>query len=60
MITNDFHLAVRYGELIPLRPITHMTKEQGLRLAAWIVFLVDPDQETFGELLEELLGEEEE
>lgn len=59
-VTNDFFLArVSLDDvetLVPLRPIRHMTLAEGLRLAAWIVLLADPDEEEFPAILEALVN----
>jgi hypothetical protein len=57
--SNDFFLErVSIDDvdmLVPLRPIHHMTLGEGLRLAAWIVMLADPNQDEFPAVLAALV-----
>jgi hypothetical protein len=59
-VTNDFFVELvtinDEPTLVPLRPITHMTKGEGLRLAAWIIALADSEGKEFPRVLEAVLA----
>lgn len=44
--TNDFFVGVQGNRVVIMRPVPNLlTKEQALRLAAWLVALADDDCE---------------
>jgi hypothetical protein len=50
---NDFFLGVAGDQLISLLPLrTPMSRDQALRLAAWIVLIMDPLEEDFTRIKE--------
>jgi len=57
--TNDFLVSMRRGGeeiLLLYPPVTPMTREEALRLAAWLVAIADFEGERFPAVLEAVLN----